>query len=554
MSIKKLFLFAFSISILLLLILGFLTFKLYQNQLLLNDSQENRYQSYLAATELRQSSDDLTKFARTYVVTANANYEKIYWDILAIRNGTKPRPERYEHIYWDFFAYLGEKPRPNGEMIALKQKMRSLGFTDAEFAKLTEAQNNSNELVSIEAIAMNAVKGLYRDHNGKFTIKGEAKPALAQELMHSKEYHKQKYLIMKPIDDFFVLLSERTQNSVVYYQKLNQIYVWSIIALISLIIIFSAIFYYRITRHIMAQLGGEPNVVIKIIHQLAAGNLSQSFDTQKTLTGLFLTVYQMQQQWKEIVTAITQTAAVLNTTAQEIAQGNMNLNQRVEEQAASLEETAASMNEMTSIVQQSANNTRLAIQLAENAQQHAHKGGEVVNAMIVAMDEINHSSKKIADIISIIDQIAFQTNLLALNAAVEAARAGEQGRGFAVVAAEVRNLAQRSGIAAKEIKELIQESVVRVDEGTVLANTSGKTLQEIIASVKQVDDIIREISTASYQQAAGIQQVHRAITHMDSMTQQNAALVEQTASASEVMGQQVANLANQIAFFNNIQH
>lgn len=226
----------------------------------------------------------------------------------------------------------------------------------------------------------------------------------------------------------------------------------------------------------------------------------------------------------------------------EISAGNQDLSQRMEEQASSLEETAASMEEMTSTVKQSADNAKQANQLALQCSEVAGKGGQVVSKAVSSMEEINKSSKKIADIIGVIDEIAFQTNLLALNAAVEAARAGEQGRGFAVVAAEVRNLAQRSAGAAKEIKSLIQDSVQRVDEGSKLVNQSGTALEEIVGSVKRVSDIIAEISAAAQEQSAGIEQVNKAVMQLDQITQQNAALVEETAAASGSMNEQAQEL------------
>ena len=238
------------------------------------------------------------------------------------------------------------------------------------------------------------------------------------------------------------------------------------------------------------------------------------------------------------------------SASSEIAQGNTDLSQRTEEQASSLEETASSMEELTSTVKQNADNSRQANQLSAAAREKAEKGGDVVGRAISAMAEINTSSKKIADIIGVIDEIAFQTNLLALNAAVEAARAGEQGRGFAVVAGEVRNLAQRSAGAAKEIKSLIQDSVGKVEEGSKLVDESGKTLDEIVNEVKKVSDIIAEISAASQEQASGIDQVNKAVMSMDEVTQQNAALVEEAASASESLDEQARTLEDLVAFFN----
>ena len=251
----------------------------------------------------------------------------------------------------------------------------------------------------------------------------------------------------------------------------------------------------------------------------------------------------------DMVNKIREGSANIASAAGEIAQGNADLSQRTEEQASSLEETASSMEQLTSTVNQNADNARQANQLASGARDYATKGGEVVSKAVGAMAEINSSSKKIADIIGVIDEIAFQTNLLALNAAVEAARAGEQGRGFAVVAAEVRNLAQRSAAAAKEIKTLIKDSVEKVEEGTKLVDQSGETLGQIVESIKKVSDIVAEIAAASQEQAAGIEQVNKAVTQMDEVTQQNAALVEEAAASSEALDEQAGALDEMISFF-----
>jgi methyl-accepting chemotaxis protein len=246
-----------------------------------------------------------------------------------------------------------------------------------------------------------------------------------------------------------------------------------------------------------------------------------------------------------LVQQIKASAAEVKTGAEEISKGNLNLSQRTEQQASSLEETASSMEEMTSTVRQTADNAGQANQLALAARRQAEKGGTVVGAAVASMAGINAASKKIADIIGVINEIAFQTNLLALNAAVEAARAGEQGRGFAVVATEVRNLAGRSATAAKEIKALIQDSVTRVDEGSKLVDESGKTLEEIQSAVKKVTDIVAEIAAASREQSTGIEQVNKAVMQMDQSTQQNAALVEQAAAASQAIVEQ-AHALNQM--------
>jgi len=289
----------------------------------------------------------------------------------------------------------------------------------------------------------------------------------------------------------------------------------------------------------------------RVISGLADGDLTQSMDGEfegefaELRDAVNATMNKLLSMVNEIGTA----SGTIASAANEISQGTADLSQRSEEQASSLEETASSMEELTGTVRQNADNAREANQLANSARDEASKGGEVVGKAITAMSEINQSSKKIADIIGVIDEIAFQTNLLALNAAVEAARAGEQGRGFAVVAAEVRNLAQRSASAAKEIKSLINDSVEKVTEGSKLVDQSGATLDEIVGSVKKVSDIIAEIASAGQEQASGIDQINKAVTQMDEMTQQNAALVEEAAASSEAMNDQAVTLDELIGFF-----
>jgi methyl-accepting chemotaxis protein len=288
-----------------------------------------------------------------------------------------------------------------------------------------------------------------------------------------------------------------------------------------------------------------------VVGSLATGNLTRKItrDYQGSYGGLKTDINNTVDKLVQMVTDIRDTAEKVKQGAAEITSGNTNLSQRTEEQAASLEETSAAMEEITTTVQQNAANAVQANTLARGARETAENGGNVVGRAISAMQAISDSSKKINDIIGVIDEIAFQTNLLALNAAVEAARAGDQGRGFAVVADEVRNLAGRSATAAKEIKELIKDSGTKVQEGASLVNKSGETLDEIVTAVKKVNDIVAEISTASDEQATGLNEINRAVGEMDEMTQQNAALVEEAASASEALGGQADALEDLLDFF-----
>jgi len=298
-------------------------------------------------------------------------------------------------------------------------------------------------------------------------------------------------------------------------------------------------------------ISGSFNDIDHVVQALAEGDLTQSID--KEYEGQFeqikINFNTTNARLESVVQKIRISGEQIATACQEISEGNKTLSQRTEAQASSLEETASSMEELTSTVRNNADNAQQANQLAVGARELAQKGGDVVASAVQAMDEINNSSNKISDIIGVIDEIAFQTNLLALNASVEAARAGEQGRGFAVVATEVRNLAQRSATAAKEIKELINDSMDKVKAGSQLVNDSGATLDDIVNSVKKVGDIISEIAASSREQSAGIDEVNKAVTHMDEMTQQNAALAEQTSAASESSIARVGDMDQLIRFF-----
>lgn len=315
----------------------------------------------------------------------------------------------------------------------------------------------------------------------------------------------------------------------------------------AIVLLLSTILGIFITRMIVRPL----NRAVNIAQTVAAGDLTSHIEaTSKDETGQLLqALKEMNESLVHIVSDVHDGTEAIASASNQIARGNMDLSERTEQEASALQETASSMEELTSTVKQNADNARQASSLSLSASQVAIRGGEVVGQVVTTMNDINYSAKKIADIIGVIDGIAFQTNILALNAAVEAARAGEQGRGFAVVASEVRNLAQRSATAAKEIKVLIDDSVGKVDDGSKLVVQAGETMTEVVNSVKRVTDIVAEISAASQEQSSGIEQINRAIVQMDQVTQQNAALVEQAAAAAGSLNDQAAKLERTVGVF-----
>lgn len=311
--------------------------------------------------------------------------------------------------------------------------------------------------------------------------------------------------------------------------------------------IVTALLFYFVVRSILMPLGQS----ITMVRRMAEGDLSEDMatDGKDELTDLQVSLRDMQGSFTGIVQAVRGNAESVATASSEIAQGNQDLSERSEEQASTLQETAATMDQLGSTVRNNADNARQASQLALGASTVAAKGGSVVGQVVNTMSGINDSSKKIAEIIGVIDGIAFQTNILALNAAVEAARAGEQGRGFAVVASEVRSLAQRSAQAAKEIKQLITASVEQVELGTALVGQAGNTMTEIVTAIDRVSQTVADISAASTEQSAGVAQVGLAVSQMDQNTQRNAALVEESAAAAESLKQQAQALVQAVAVF-----
>jgi methyl-accepting chemotaxis protein len=411
--------------------------------------------------------------------------------------------------------------------------------------RLEQKVSPGKEQALLAAIAQ--ARSAYLPHEEEFlAIANKGDFSAAKEVMLERVRPAQ----LKYIEAIKQFTGYQAQQSDVDAKQANSTYQGALLltlALSAFAVLAGLVTAFKIIRGITVPLGAA----VKFAQTVAAGDLRSNITTHSSgETGqLMLALKEMNDSLVSIVTKVRGGTDAISLASGEIAAGNLDLSSRTEEQASALEQTAASMEELTSTVKQNADNASQANKLAAAASEVAVRGGQVVSQVVLTMGSINESARKIVDIIGVIDGIAFQTNILALNAAVEAARAGEQGRGFAVVAAEVRNLAQRSAGAAKEIKALIGASVEKVDVGSHLVDQAGATMEEVVASVKRVTDIVMEIAAASDEQTRGIEQISVAVTQMDQSTQQNAALVEESAAAAESLQRQAETLADTVSVF-----
>ncbi len=436
--------------------------------------------------------------------------------------GDEAALKKYEQRWIDYAAELKKYEAEYLKLISTQEEK----ILFADYSKQWEKYALESKKLTTQAAAGNA-------EEAKATLRGESSKLNADMLVLADK-----------------MVQVNSDGGAAAYHLGETIYSNSRALILGLIVVTIALglmLAYGIARVVARPL----QEAVRVAKTVASGDLTSDIQVKtRDETGeLLQALKEMNASLLSVVSEVRTGTDLIATASTEIANGNMDLSSRTESQAGSLEETASSMEELTSTVKQNSDNARQANQLSHSASAVAQKGGSVVSQVVDTMGSINESSKKIVDIIAVIDGIAFQTNILALNAAVEAARAGEQGRGFAVVASEVRNLAQRSASAAKEIKALINDSVEKVDLGTRLVDQAGITMQEVVESVKRVSDIINEITTAGAEQSSGIDQINTAIIQMDQVTQQNAALVEEAAAAAGALQEQAANLSRVVGVF-----
>ncbi|CAM4053918.1 methyl-accepting chemotaxis protein [Aeromonas sp. MR19] len=541
------------LSVVTLILLSLVFFAYSWSGTRLEQSYQQRYQSYLLADELRQSSDDLTRLGRTYVITKDPAYEQQYMRILAIRNGEQNRPQGYNRIYWDFVAANGQNPRPDGNLRrGLIDLMKDAGFTDGELAKLNEAKNNSDALVNTEVAAFKLVQQTDGDQ--------AANQQKAIAMMHDKAYHQNKGRIMSPIDDFYVMMENRTQQAVDDATSQSSMLRYLFIAL-GLVLMF---FLWRTYKALLDLVGTSVSQLRSDLGSLAQGDFSRQIHVpsgaKESLIGLLAT---MQSTLKGIIAQVSHSTEELSGSADSIAQIAEQTAQFATSQQTSTQTMAAAIEELVVSISHLSDNATHADELSKVSANTLEEGSGVIKQTLdsiqsisdtvsnaaSSLSELNSHTQQISDIIEVIRGIADQTNLLALNAAIEAARAGEQGRGFAVVADEVRNLASRSAASTQQITGMIskiqsgadasirsmENTVNNVSRGVSLANQTGEAIASIKSHASNLTGLMGEISHTLREQSTAANEVVSTVGNITSLS-------EQSGDAARHVSQEAAKL------------
>lgn len=555
------------ISVVLLLLLA-LTFIAYiWSSARIQEASEQRYNSYQLADELRQSSDDLTRLARTYVITKDPAYEQQYMRILAIRNGEAARPQDYNRIYWDFVAATGQPPRPDsGERRGLIDLMKDAGFTSQELAKLTEAKNNSDGLVNTEVAAFKLVQ------------QSDGDPVANQQqaiaMMHDKAYHQNKAKIMEPIDQFYVLLDNRTQEAVEGAASLSQL-IGYLFILLGVALMF---FLWRTYRSLLELVGSPVQVLRRELEHMARGDFSRTIEVpanaRYSLIGMLA---EMQKTLRDIIGKVSHSAQSLMQSADNIAMTAEQTSHYAASQQGSTQTMAAAIEQLVVSITHLSDNASNADQLSKDAATALDQGSAVINQTLDSIEsisstvtdaatsiaELNTHTQQISEIIEVIRGIAEQTNLLALNAAIEAARAGDQGRGFAVVADEVRNLASRSAASTQQITGMIQKiqggtdssirnmeaAVNNVSRGVSLANQTGEAITSIKSNAANLTGLMGEISHTLREQSVAANEVASTVGTITSLSEQSRDAARNSAHEAEQLQRLSRELETEMTHF-----